>query len=64
MEDCSVKRIKRYKNGFQIYFVNGNYYFLLEFCPCGCNTKYQCRKLSGKINNWLKNNKNCAQQRV
>jgi hypothetical protein len=55
MENCSWKGNKNPNKNFRLSFIKGNYYYLLEFCPCGANSKGRCGNLALKINKWLRN---------
>jgi hypothetical protein len=51
--NCAFTRNKeKYKNLQS--FIKGDYYFLLELCPCKTNGNVDCGKLALKLNKWIK----------
>ena len=55
MENCSWTGNNNPKKNFPLAFVKGDYYYLLEFCPCGASSKGRCAGLALKLNRWLEN---------
>ena len=58
MENCMWTGNSNPKKNFPLTFVKGNYYYLLEFCPCGVSSKGHCGNLALKVNEWLEKYKN------
>jgi hypothetical protein len=47
----SIRNKDKYKN-FQS-FIKGDYYFLLELCPCRTSENRSCGRLALKLNKWI-----------
>jgi len=54
-ENCMWKNNSNPNKNFHLSFIRDNYYYLIEYCPCGANSKGRCGNLALKINKWLKN---------
>ena len=53
MENCMWTRNKTRERNFPNFFIQRDYIFFIQFCPCGGSAKGQCGDLARKINQWI-----------